>query len=59
MQQYLDLMQKILSGGYRNVRLNLSEQTKLLKDLTQIYYGTGQLSAGLPYFSQLFDPSEM
>ena len=49
------LMQKILSGGYKNVRLNLSEQTKMLKDLTQIYYGTGQLSAGLPYFGQLFE----
>ena len=49
------LMQKILSGGYRNVRLNLSEQSKMLKDLTQIYYGTGQLSAGLPYFGQLFE----
>ena len=51
----IDLMQKILSGGYRNVRLTQSEQTKLLKDLTQIYYGTGQLSAGLPYFGQLFE----
>ena len=51
----IDLMQKILSGGYRNVRLSQSEQTKLLKDLTQIYYSTGQLSAGLPYFGQLFE----
>jgi TolA-binding protein len=49
------LMQKILSGAYRSVRLNLSEQTKMLKDLTQIYYGTGQLAAGLPYFGQLFE----
>ena len=50
----IDLMQKIISGGYSNVNLNLSEQTKMLKDITQIYYGTGQLSAGLPYFGQLF-----
>ncbi|MEC7236201.1 MAG: hypothetical protein VXV86_05930, partial [Verrucomicrobiota bacterium] len=51
----IELMQKILSGGYKNVRLSQSEQVKLLKDLTQIYYSTGQLSAGLPYFGQLFE----
>jgi len=49
------LMQKILSGGYSNVRLNFSEQIKMLKDLTQIYYSTGQLEAGLPYFGQLLE----
>ncbi|WPJ98222.1 tetratricopeptide repeat protein [Coraliomargarita algicola] len=51
----ITLMQKILSGGYSNVRLSYSEQTKMLKDLTQIYYSTGQLKAGLPYFGQLLD----
>lgn len=49
------IMQKILSGAYSNVRLSYSEQTKMLKDLTQIYYSTGQLAAGLPYFGQLLD----
>jgi TolA-binding protein len=48
-------MQKILSGGYPSVRLNYSEQIKMLKDLTQIYYNTGQLEAGLPYFGQLLE----
>ncbi|MGZ0654138.1 tetratricopeptide repeat protein [Coraliomargarita sp. W4R72] len=51
------LMQKMLSGAYSTVRLNYSEQTKMLKDLTQIYYGTGQLAAGLPYFAQLLEVS--
>lgn len=46
------LMQKILSGGYSSVRLSISEETKMLRDLTQIYYGTGQLEAGLPYFGR-------
>jgi TolA-binding protein len=49
------VMQKILTGGYSQVRLNLTEQTKMLKDLTQIYYSTGQLAAGLPYFGQLLE----
>jgi len=49
------VMQKILTGGYSRVRLNLTEQTKMLKDLTQIYYSTGQLAAGLPYFGQLLE----
>ncbi|MDQ8195517.1 tetratricopeptide repeat protein [Coraliomargarita sp. SDUM461004] len=49
------LMQRILSGAYSNVRLSYAEQTKLLKDLTQVYYSTGQLAAGLPYFGQLLD----
>lgn len=53
--QAIALMQKILSGGYSNVRLNYTEQTKMLKDLTQIYYSTGQLAAGLPYFGQLLN----
>lgn len=49
------VMQKILTGGYSQVRLNLTEQTKMLKDLAQIYYSTGQLAAGLPYFGQLLE----
>jgi TolA-binding protein len=49
------LMQKILSGGYGNVRLGITEETKMLKDLTQIYYSTGQLEAGLPYFARLLE----
>ena len=51
----IELMQKILSGGYGNVRLSIPEETKMLKDLTQIYYSTGQLEAGLPYFGRLFE----
>ncbi|TVP77909.1 MAG: outer membrane protein assembly factor BamD [Puniceicoccaceae bacterium] len=51
------LMQKILAGSYSNVRLDQSERIKLLKDLTQIYYSTGQLEPGLPYFGQLFEIS--
>lgn len=47
------LMRKILSGSYSNVRLDFTEQLKLLKDLTQIYYSTGKLAEGLPYFGQL------
>ncbi len=50
------LMRDMLSGKY-NFRLNYSEQTKLLKDLTDIYYGTGQLKEGLPYFGQLLEVS--
>ena len=46
------LMQELLSGK-RSVVLTPSEQLKLLKDLCQIYYGTGKLKAGLPYFGQL------
>jgi len=49
------LMQKILSGGYGNVRLNVTEEIKMLKDLTQIHYSTGQLEAGLPYFGRLLN----
>lgn len=49
------LMQKILAGGYSNVRLNFTEETKMLKDLTQIYYNTGQLEAGLPFFGRLLE----
>jgi len=50
-------MQKILSGGYSSVRLNYAEEVKMLKELTQIYYSTGQLEAGLPYFGQLMETS--
>jgi TolA-binding protein len=49
------IMQKMLSGAYGNIRLSNSERIDMLKDLTQIYYGTGQLEAGLPYFGQLLE----
>lgn len=50
------LMRDMLAGKY-NFRLNYSEQTKLLKDLTDIYYNTGKLKEGLPYFAQLLETS--
>lgn len=50
-----DLMQKILSGDYSNVRLSFTEQTKILKDITQIYYNTGELEKGLPFFGRLLE----
>ncbi len=56
------IMRDLLSGKYSNVRLSFSEQSKLLKDLTDIYYSTGKLKEGLPYFGQLMettrDPEE-
>jgi TolA-binding protein len=48
-------MKSVLSGAYTSVHLNYSEQTKMLKDLTQVYYSTGQLAEGLPYFGQLLE----
>lgn len=50
-------MQKILAGGYSSVRLNYTGEVKMLKDLTQIYYSTGQLEAGLPTFGKLMETS--
>ena len=50
------LMRDMLAGKY-NLRLSYSEQTKLLKDLVNIYYNTGKLNEGLPYFSQLLELS--
>ena len=52
----IKLMQSLISGA-ANQRLTYSEQIKLLKDLTQSYYGTGKLKEGLPYFQQLFEVS--
>ena len=50
------LMRDILAGKY-NLRLNYSEETKLLKDLVTIYYNTGKLEEGLSFFSQLLEQS--
>jgi TolA-binding protein len=48
------LMQKLISGGY-SIRLSYSERIKLLRDLVQVYYGSGKLEEGLPYFGQLVE----
>ena len=50
------LMRDILAGKY-NLRLGYVEQTKLLKDLVNIYYNTGKLKEGLPFFKQLLELS--
>lgn len=46
------LMIKILSGGF-NFTLNYKESQKILRDLVITYYGTGNLTEGIPYFAQL------
>ncbi|MFP4069583.1 MAG: tetratricopeptide repeat protein [Opitutales bacterium] len=55
------LMADILADEY-DIRLNYSEETKLLKDITETYYSTGELEEGLPYFERLLrvtsDPEE-
>lgn len=53
----ITLMRKMLGDGYPQVRLDYAERMKILKDLTQIYYGTDQLKEGLPYFGQLLETS--
>jgi tetratricopeptide (TPR) repeat protein len=57
----VELMQAMLDGKYP-IRLSYSEETKLLKDLTQTFYSTGQLAEGAPFFIRLLqatrDPEE-
>lgn len=50
-------MQRLLAGDYKQVHLDYAQKIKILKDLTQIYYSTGQLETGLPYFGQLMEQS--
>jgi len=51
----LKLMQTILNDG--RFRLSIAEESKLLKDITETYYGTGQLEAGRPFFLRLLGVS--
>ena len=50
------LMKRVLNGGY-SFRINVKQESKLLKDLTQIYYNKGAWKDGLPIFQQLMDTS--
>ncbi len=50
------LMKKLLDGSY-SFRLNLKQESKLLKDLTQIYYNKGDWKGGLPIFTKLMNTS--
>jgi TolA-binding protein len=50
------LMKEILSGKY-SFRLSLKQESKLLKDLTQIYYNKGNWQEGLPVFTKLMSTS--
>lgn len=48
----LALLQDILNGK-QNITLSASEENKLLKDICQMYYGTGKLKEGVAYFNKL------
>lgn len=50
------LMKQLLDGTY-SFRLNLQQESKLLKDLTQIYYNKGDWKDGLPIFAKLMNTS--
>jgi TolA-binding protein len=50
------LMKQLLDGTY-SFRLNLQQESKLLKDLTQIYYNKGDWKGGLPIFAKLMNTS--
>lgn len=50
------LMKQLLNGTY-SFRLNLKQESKLLKDLTQIYYNKGDWKDGLPIFAKLMNTS--
>lgn len=50
------LMKQLLDGTY-SFRLNLQQESKLLKDLTQIYYNKGDWKGGLPIFTKLMNTS--
>ena len=51
-----DLMVKVLSDGF-NFSFSYRERIKILRDLVTTFYGTGDLSNGLPYFAQLLEES--
>ena len=50
------LMKQLLDGTY-SIRLNLTQESKLLKDLTQIHYNKGDWKNGLPIFAKLMNTS--
>ena len=50
------LMKQLLDGTY-SFRLNLNQESKLLKDLTQIHYNKGDWKGGLPIFAKLMNTS--
>jgi TolA-binding protein len=50
------LMMQLLSGAYP-FRFSLQEESKLLKDLTQIYYNNAKWKEGLPIFNKLLNTS--
>lgn len=54
--QAVALMKKLLDGSY-SFRLNLKQESKLLKDLTQIHYNKGDWKGGLPIFTKLMNTS--
>ena len=50
------LMKQLLDGTY-SFRLNLKQESQLLKDLTQIHYNKGDWKGGLPIFTKLLNTS--
>ncbi|MFQ3270875.1 MAG: TolA-binding protein [Lentimonas sp.] len=50
------LMKQLLDGTY-SFRLSLQQESKLLKDLTQIYYNKADWKDGLPIFAKLMETS--
>ena len=48
----IELMQSILDRKY-SFSLKANEREKLMKDITQIYYGSKRLIEGIPYFNKL------
>lgn len=50
------LMKQLLDGTY-SFRLDLQQESKLLKDLTQIHYNKGDWKDGLPIFAKLMNTS--
>lgn len=52
------LMKKLLGGSYP-FRLDLQQESKLLKDLTQIYYNNANWQEGLPIFTKLLNTSRL
>lgn len=50
------LMKSLLDGTY-SFRLSLSQESKLLKDLTQIYYSNSDWKGGQPIFTKLMQTS--
>jgi tetratricopeptide (TPR) repeat protein len=50
------LMTQLLDGTY-SFRLNIDQESKLLKDLTKIHYNKGDWKGGLPIFTKLMNTS--